>query len=379
MIKKILKFILFLFPVRKNWILLESCPDFSDNTYAVFKELINQKVNQHKKIIWICFDNNKISQPKYKNVFYLRHDSIKACLAIFYSKYMIICNRFLGKKKRGRIVFYLSHGNPLKNVKYYLTNKNIDYIDYFLTTSYFMANLFNKFYGVDKNKLVVLGFPRNDDLFENKINLHIIFNIPSEYKIIAWYPTVRQFNCGGKETASNNPLPLIWDKFSFELLNNCLIKNKVVIILKPHFAQNVTHIKESNSSNFIIISDTFFKQKNINSYQFLSATDALLTDYSSIYFDYMIVNKPIGLIWEDLSQFMEKTGFVNGIDPILNGGEKIYDINDLISFVCRIANDIDLLKKERNICLKQCDYFLDDNSSKRVVDFIKKIINIKEK
>jgi len=51
--KKVLKNIIYNFPIPlKRYIILESNPDLSDNTYALYKELLRNKVNDKYKIFW---------------------------------------------------------------------------------------------------------------------------------------------------------------------------------------------------------------------------------------------------------------------------------------------------------------------------------------
>ena len=49
--------------------------------------------------------------------------------------------------------------------------------------------------------------------------------------------------------------------------------------------------------------DEYLKEKEIKLNQILSATDALITDYSSIYYDYLLTDKPIGLTINDIDEF----------------------------------------------------------------------------
>ena len=79
-IKKIVYKMIYSLPV-KNYILFESVPDLSDNTRAVFDEMVKREINRHYKFIWLV-TNDSISYPKIENVKYIRINSKLKTLAL---------------------------------------------------------------------------------------------------------------------------------------------------------------------------------------------------------------------------------------------------------------------------------------------------------
>ena len=85
-IKKILKRMLYMISPKKS-IIFESCPDFSDNSKAVFDEMIRRGINKKYLLVWILFDNNREQYPKLENVKYVNkgeriyslYDAIAKC------------------------------------------------------------------------------------------------------------------------------------------------------------------------------------------------------------------------------------------------------------------------------------------------------------
>ncbi len=144
----------------------------------------------------------------------------------------------------------------------------------------------------------------------------------------------------------------------------------MLVVLKPHFAQDVSAIKALDLSNIIFISDDFFLQNDITSYRFVGSCDALLTDYSSIYFDYTLCDKPIGLIWEDYEEYAKNPGFAVDMDAAMKGGVKIYTLEELENFVQDVATGVDRLKQERREVRDLYNYSTDGKNSERVVDFL---------
>lgn len=364
-LKQIIKHVVFKLSPKKC-IIFESCPDLSDNTKAVFDEMINRGLNKKYILVWLVFDKNKDKYPKIKNVKYINKGEKIFSLYNMIAKCFVCCNRFLYQNNNYQKSYYLSHGMYVKcPTKYYSLPKEIDYC---LSSSKDLEPLQAKALNVPKEKMVSLGFPRNDVLTKQNFDLSHFFN--KKYsKYIVWYPTFRQHN-SGMETGSEISVPIIWDEKQAIELNDCAKNNDVLIILKPHFAQDTTKIKSLNLSNIKFIDDDFFIVNNITSYQFLSSCDALLTDYSSVYFDYTLCDKPIGLVWEDYDDYEKNPGFAIDMDYYMSGGFKIYNLNDFKNFILEVSSENDSLKEQRCEIAKISNYSDDGQSSKRVVDFI---------
>ncbi len=352
----------------KKCILLESCPDLSDNTKSVFDEMMLRNLNSKYKIVWYV-DKKSKSFPNYKNVIYLENSNRFVCsyYAIF-SKALICCNRFIVPRHKEQISIYLSHGLPIKSLRNYYTMPNS--IHYILSPSQKVSGIMSKEFNVPLNKVISLGYPRNDILVKPQIDINSLFGF--EGKIIVWLPTFRQQKSGQKHGGA--ALPIIHDEKKAIELNYIAKKYNVLVVLKPHFAQDMTYINKHRLSNIKIINDNFLQKRNTTLYQLLSSCSALLTDYSSVYYDFTLCNKPIGVIWEDIEEYRKEPGFAVDLNHFLKGAEKIYSYNDFASFIEDVANGVDRLNDERNE-IKNEVTFTDGLSSKRVVDFIEKLLD----
>ena len=102
----------------------------------------------------------------------------------------------------------------------------------------------------------------------------------------------------------------------------------------------------------------------------LAQTDAMISDYSSIYWDYLLLNRPIGITLDDYEQYKTQFGFAfeHPIDVLI--GEYIYNYDDLQSFIDHVSKNIDIMKKQRETIKQQAQVGPDYESTKRVYDFI---------
>ena len=82
-------------------------------------------------------------------------------------------------------------------------------------------------------------------------------------------------------------------------------------------------------------------------YSLVGQSDALITDYSSIYFDYLLTQKPIGFVIDDIDSYSDKRGFVVENPEDYMAGEKIKDVSGLKQFIDGILDGKDLWKEKR--------------------------------
>lgn len=365
----------------KPSILFESKPIFSDNTRAVYDEMVRRGYGRKYRLVWFdewdefYFLKNgepvRFNPRKRKTL----RQTILHYSCLYKTKCIICCNTFLpsaGKDRvtygKKQICFYLTHGIPMKHVKSYYTSRGG--VDYMLSPASTMNSLMADEFSVDEERVFAAGFPRNDVFARQPIDLNKAFGTGFR-KIIIWYPTFRQ-NLDNSLVLGGDSMPLIHDEQNAIRLNEIASKYNVLLIIKPHFVQDLSRIHKLDLSNLWLISDDFFDKYGFSSYEMLAASDALLTDYSSVYFDYTLRDKPIGVIWEDIESYREFPGFAIDLDDYLKGAEKIYTIEDLCNFVRDVAEEKDRLVQERREIRDRVNCSLDGNNSERVVDFIVK-------
>jgi len=364
----------------KNIILLESRPVYTDNTKAVFDEMIKQGLNSKYKFYWFYYPEDKyLPDISIKNVYLINShpSSYIEKIRNFYlrrsAKCMLAANRNLAFKKfrNDQIYIYLNHGTAIKTTKDSMIVG--EYADKVLMLSdmleeYDCINMKTK-----HKQSLVLGFPRNDILTNTRIDLHKYFK-QNYKKLIYWLPTYRQ-NDGDGAKHSSISMPIIHDKKRALEVNQIANENNVLIVVKPHYAQDMSYVKELNLSNLIFINDSFFNENNISSYEFLASTDALISDYSSVYYDYLLVDKPIGICHEDIDEYKTSEGLIDIYDDIIQGGEIINTDKDMFKFIKNVSLNKDNLKAKRNTIKNSIHKDTTNNSSVKVVDYILELLN----
>ena len=94
---------------------------------------------------------------------------------------------------------------------------------------------------------------------------------------------------------------------------------------------------------------------------------ALLTDYSSVFFDFLLTLKPIGFVIDDISQYGSMRGFTVE-DPLgLMPGHKIYNVDDLKKFIADLVAGVDPYSDERQRINDLANKYQDSQSSTRLM------------
>ena len=160
-------------------------------------------------------------------------------------------------------------------------------------------------------------------------------------------PTFRQHKNVKSLSASNTALPLIHDGPSAARLNDIARELGVLLVIKPHFAQDLSYVKSQDLSHLRFIDDSFFQKHHLDSYQFVGSCHALITDYSSILFDYLLCNKPVALVWEDIEAYTQNPGFALDPQEAGRGAYKLYSLEDMQAFLQDLAQGRDPLAAQR--------------------------------
>lgn len=340
----------------KTKIVYTSFPDFSDNTFAFFIFILNLK-KQYKNI-WLVdkkdinvFKKITGNYSKSNNYKVYRKKSLLGIYHFFTSSFTFhthgIYNNF-GLIKKHTVV-NLWHGMPIKKVGFYENNNNYkNYIpsNYHISTSNFYKSIFIKIFKTNKNNVLTIGQPRNDFLFSNQFHIHQIFSKKKHNKAVLWMPTYRKAIIG--DVRKDGEKLSLLNKESLEAINLFLLQNKIICYLKIHPMDFMKKNDFDYYSNIVILDNNTLNDKGIHLYSLLNSVDLLLTDFSSVYIDYLLLDKPIGFVFSDFEKYFNSRGFVFEDPKKYMPGEIITNQENLILFLKEVlVNKKDRYKEER--------------------------------
>ncbi|MER2108127.1 MAG: CDP-glycerol glycerophosphotransferase family protein [Solibacillus sp.] len=371
----LLRVIATIVPARKK-IIFQSFPDLTGNSKKMYDLCIQNKLYLQYELIWFVSEGQDISSLKerYAHTSFIEMkntvtNKIKRNIEQLQAKYLLFDNGFLLKLNKRTTSFYLQHGTPLKDVKdIYQEDFQCDYV---ISATDYTDHLYLTH--IDNNNKKALGFPRNDDLFSadqsQKDYVASIFEgFDQQSKLVVWLPTLRH------DVSGRNDLVDEQDSFSvvnidfIEKLNAFLKDNNTFILIKPHPIQDLTKFNDVNTSNIKVILDTDLFQQQLELHHLLGCSDALITDYSSIYFDYLLLNKPVAFTHGDKGNY--KLGFLyDNLDELLAGA--IINTNEqFFQFLISIVDDVDDYAEQRAKVNKLFNTYQDGKATERVYNFI---------
>ncbi|MCT8668325.1 CDP-glycerol glycerophosphotransferase family protein, partial [Glaesserella parasuis] len=152
-------------------------------------------------------------------------------------------------------------------------------------------------------------------------------------------------------------------EINFELLDNLMKENNSIFLVKLHSATKLS-VDFSKYNNIRLIDN---KQDPM---KLLAIADCLITDYSSIYLDYLIVDRPIIFFSFDLDEYLQGREMYFDYDSVL-AGNRVNSFSELFREILKVFVD-DRLGKERRKKMSSLFLSNDTDSNKSIVD---KIIN----
>lgn len=269
-----------------------------------------------------------------------------------------------------------------KNKGFSFTPEEYKNIDKIFTPSKMTMLLTSAFTAAPEDKYEITGNPRTDIIMlsDGKSNLEKLLGISLENKkVIFNMPTFYVHENTGFISGSTELNDAIKIKdFDYERFNKFLIDNNMICISKVHHGEerSVTNKTKNRSlENMIFISNDDLESKDLDLYEVLNAADILITDYSSIYGDFLFMDKPTIFVNTDMEIYEEEKGIILQPYDFWAAGPKVQDQDSLSEEIIKCISDKEYYKKERNTIRDIFYYHKDAKSSIRVWDSIDRLLS----
>ena len=219
------------------------------------------------------------------------------------------------------------------------------------------------------------GYPRNDYLLRPDMRVDAVvtdwLDCSKYKKTILWMPTFRQSdNAGISEDYISNEtgLPLFNSRADLSKLSAYLVRNNVLLLFKLHHLQSELSVFNEKFKNIVVVRDEQLRDKGVQLYQFVRYADVLISDYSSISVDFMLLDRPIIYTLDDYDEYSRSRGLFppNAIDYM--PGYHVYSVDQLENAIDEIITGEDVYRSDREAIISEYHTYLDANSSKRVLD-----------
>lgn len=233
----------------------------------------------------------------------------------------------------GADVAQLWHGIPLKHVGWdaelpsrpLLARLCLRYLQgttsLFVLTARSLSAVFASGLGIDQDRMVVAGYPRTEALVRAVSGEEIgvdedvqdrLDRAAGAGPLLFYLPTFREFDAGG-----------FVDHLDLDALERFLAEHDAHVAVKPHPKESVDLDRQTGSRVVEVPPDT-------DVYPLVRRADVLLTDYSSVLFDFLLVDRPVVFYPYDLDRYRGERGFYFDYDSV-TPGPVARDVGDLLA------------------------------------------------
>ncbi|MHA1770222.1 MAG: CDP-glycerol glycerophosphotransferase family protein [Candidatus Thorarchaeota archaeon] len=269
----------------------------------------------------------------------------------------------------------LWHGRPgLKGEGYstpHVTKKVLGRIKYEakLTTGFLVCSRIESFMRSYSNllhprQIIPLGYPRNDVLLQpskKTLSLHTLFSDLDFSSVILYAPTWRDYS---------KTIFFPWDDYDSEQLEEWLERNNALLLLRTHRNDNITLSQSKRIRAF-----GFDKCPEVT--DILPEVDILVTDYSSITADFLLLDRPIVYVPYDVDEFTKHVGFCyNNIDFWMPG-QKVNTFDEFLEALSRGFSGDDGFKEQRHIINDLVNEYQRPNSTELVYQYLIRLLGLK--
>lgn len=354
---------------------------YSDNPRAIYEYMLKDPRWEGYKFIWA------IKKPRKKKL-QIPGCTIVEYLGVRYFWYLCRAKFWIFnckmpvyiRKKEDQVYLQTWHGTPLKRLAHDIDvaedatfyrsevtfermansyDLDVARYNYMISPNAFCTDVFQSAFRINKERLIETGYPRNDFITnttpEEVIALKEKYKIPLDKKVLLYAPTWRDNSYDDKG-------------YTFELQADfkkwkSILGDDWVLVFKPHYLIHTKFDTDEELEGFLY---KIPASKEINELYVLA--DAMVTDYSSVFFDYAILKRPIYFYMYDLDEYAnDLRGFYLDIHKDLPG--KIYmNEEEMLKNIKNGSYDYSKLTEFN----KRFNNHEDGHASERVVDILSK-------
>lgn len=332
----------------------------SDSPYEIYQQFIQDPDFNEYKMLWAFIDPQDFPEIPSENK--IRMDTFAFWKQLLKSKFWISnssIERLIPAVHGKHVYINTWHGIPLKhlgpdekNLEFLVKNwfKTVDF-DLLYCSGKYDQKIFKHIFPSTKN-IKILGLPRNIELIkkvsENKrVSLFSRLNLDIKKRTILYAPTFREYS--SVDGSNEFSLP-----FSDQFIDK--ITQDFNVLIRGHYFVENLDVDYNSQKKITDVSD----YNNLN--DLFQISDIVISDYSSLIFDYSLLNKKIILYLNDIDKYEKYRGFY--LNPKDLNLPKAYNENELVSKIY----SADGIEETRFLNDKFNEYF--DVDSMYLKDFI---------
>lgn len=358
---------------------------FSDNSKYMY--LYTRRYHPEIRCIYLCKDKDIIAKLSGRKMEAYYYYSIKGCLLSMRAgvAFLTAAHCDVNSFCCARIQYIqLFHGTPLKKIYYddlftpnttkkwkaFLVKHFLVFLDgvskkdYITIASHHVQQSFETAFQTKPDRIWVTGLARTDAYFRPLKNRYMN-KLKGEIDgpLIAYLPTHRNY---GNHTPEN--VDIMKD---LERIEKLLEEKNLYLIYKPHYNELKNWSGNATEYKHIIVPDHSVVMSDV--YSFTPYCDLLITDYSSIYFDFLLTEKPIIFFNYDYMHYITKEQNLYYNYDQVTPGQKCRTWEETIQAAASLLQRDNMLEQRRKL-KNYFNDFCDGCSCERIYQEVKKVI-----
>jgi len=258
----------------------------------------------------------------------------------------------------------------LKNILRNLLPYSVEDDDMCISPSEEVSSKFASAFAMPKERVRLTGYPRNDAFFNVlwQMNRDASFvdrirQITQCKHVIAYLPTHRE---EGRRRAD-----YLFTSYGFngDDFNRLLKRYDAALVIKTHYYNRLEDGFDGVNSRIYMPSDSQLP----DIYPLLKAADILITDYSSVYFDYLLLGRPIIFAPFDLEDYLKRDRELYYDYNTVTPGPKAKNWPEVLELIDRVMKEDEWKENREQICMR-FNEFRDGESSRRVFEEIRSLL-----
>lgn len=368
-------------PVSRKTILYESFygRGMLCGPYAIFLELLDEPKYSKYQHVWVLDKLENHAElireyDRHRNVRFVEYQSKKYMRYLCRAGYLFNNSTFPDyyTKKKGQIYVNTWHGIPLKTLGYDMPNgktevantvRNMLLSDYMVSANPFLTQVYldaYKLHQLYQGGIIEEGYPRLDLL--KRFTREQVFDklrrygmeVDEEKSVILYAPTWKGKSYGNPDTG-------VEEYFAFKnRVEMCIDTSRYQILIKVH--QRVFQLAKDR------LKKGWFVPASIDANEILSVTDILISDYSSIFYDFLATGRPILFYIQDIGSYREQRGLYRTPDTL--PGPCTDDIEELTGWISAIGQLAQRYKNKTEEQARWADAIHNENISRKIIDIV---------
>ncbi|MEP6696934.1 MAG: CDP-glycerol glycerophosphotransferase family protein [Pseudonocardiales bacterium] len=350
-------------------------PDTEGNSIEVLRRLL---IADDRPVTWLVAD---ISMAPFwalsdisaaKNLQLRRKRSIGGIFAYLRSDVVFFTHGLYQSRpsRRGRVFVNLWHGDGPKGHR--LPGGTTIACDVLVSGTQLWGHLkANQFAGHDL-RILVVGNPRIDQYDRPAPAAALrLLGLEPDRPIVAWLPTFRSAlrvgpRAGWKDVGDEARGAPGGAKPHWRTVAAAAAERGVQVVVKPHPLDHESY----EEYGFLALNDRALADAGVGLYQLLARADALITDYSSVWTDYLVLDRPLAFYMPDYAAYENGRGFNIDNLPDVIPGPVLESTEDWLGWIDKIAEHTDLWAGQRAHSATSIGLVQSLGASQRVLDAV---------